>query len=168
MKQYTRAALCSVLLFLAGLWKIPSFIPGTEFQLSAPLSLFICMAFGFSRYLFIGILASLLTFLTGTGTGLHIAVALIFRIAAGLGISFLGTGRWALIVSGAFGTLLARLLLSLFLQIDLWLMIGAAFPGIVFTAVIVWIFYTPICRLFARLSLYPLSSFLTQSSKRSS
>lgn len=167
MRFYARAALLSVLLFLSGLWKIPSFIPGTEFQLSAPLSLFICMSLGFSRYLLVGVVASLLTFFTGTGTLLHIAVALIFRITAGIGITYFGPSRLSLALSGACGTLLARLILSFFLGVSPLVMMSAAIPGILFTALTVWIFYTPLCRLFSTLSLQENPSYPPYSSKRS-
>lgn len=42
-------ALLAVLIAISGSFKIPGFVPGTEFQLSAPIAVAICGVFGFKN-----------------------------------------------------------------------------------------------------------------------
>lgn len=56
-----------MLLFISGLFKIPSLIPGTEFQLSAPLAVSIGRIRDFLHYLTIGIVASIIGISLGKG-----------------------------------------------------------------------------------------------------
>ena len=51
VKNITMDGMWVVLLFISGLFKIPSPIPGTEFQLSAPLAVSIGRIRGFLHYL---------------------------------------------------------------------------------------------------------------------
>ena len=48
--------LTAMMTILGGL-KIPNIIPGVEFQLSAPLAVAICAAFGFRKYIICGCLS---------------------------------------------------------------------------------------------------------------
>lgn len=50
VKNLTMDGMWVVLLFISGLFKIPSPIPGTEFQLSAPLAISIGRIRGFLHY----------------------------------------------------------------------------------------------------------------------
>ena len=51
--------LTAMMTILGGI-KIPNLIPGVEFQLSAPLAVAICAAFGFRKYIICGCLSSLI------------------------------------------------------------------------------------------------------------
>ena len=55
--EITQIGLLTALLTVAGAIKLPSLLPGLEFQISAPLAVGICFVFGFKRYLIIGILS---------------------------------------------------------------------------------------------------------------
>ena len=45
----TETALLGALITITGAIKLPGLLPGTEFQLSAPLAVAICAAFGFKK-----------------------------------------------------------------------------------------------------------------------
>ena len=77
-------AMLAVLIAVSGVFRIPGLVPGTEFQLSAPIAVAICGVFGFKKYLIAGILASLLSMTMGTATILNVAVAMTFRVVVGL------------------------------------------------------------------------------------
>lgn len=68
VKNLTMDGMWVVLLFISGLFKIPSPIPGTEFQLSAPLAISIGRIRGFLHYLTIGIIASIIGMILGLQT----------------------------------------------------------------------------------------------------
>ena len=59
------AILTAMMTILGGI-KIPNLIPGVEFQLSAPLAVAICAAFGFRKYIICGCLSSLIGLVLGT------------------------------------------------------------------------------------------------------
>lgn len=82
-KTLTTDALLTTLLILTGMIKLPSFVPGAEFQLSAPLAILIVTLLGFKRYLGIGICSSCIQLMLGTHTILNVTIAMIFRIVAG-------------------------------------------------------------------------------------
>ena len=48
-------ALLAVLIAVSGTFRIPGIVPGTEFQLSAPIAVAICGVFGFKKYITAGI-----------------------------------------------------------------------------------------------------------------
>ena len=57
-RELCLTALLTALITISGSLKIPSFVPGSEFQLSAPIAVAICGVFGIKRYLTAGIAAS--------------------------------------------------------------------------------------------------------------
>lgn len=67
-KNVAQDSIWVVLLFISGLFKIPSPIPGTEFQLSASLAVSIGRIRGFLHYLTIGIVASIIGMILGLQT----------------------------------------------------------------------------------------------------
>ena len=77
-------ALLAVLIAISGSFKIPGFVPGTEFQLSAPIAVAICGVFGFKKYISAGIIASIICLALGTQTILNVCIAMTFRIVIGL------------------------------------------------------------------------------------
>lgn len=146
MQQLTTTALLSVIILLSGAMKIPSPFPGGEFQLSAPLAVLICVCFGFKRYLTAGIIASLLGLLLGTANVLNVIIAMTFRVVAG-GIVSVSKGWLPLVIlSGPAGTALARFVLAGITGVDLMLLLTAAIPGMIFTALATGGMYKPAMR----------------------
>ena len=91
----TETALLGALITITGAIKLPGLLPGTEFQLSAPLAVAICAAFGFKKYIIAGILSSAVGLLLGTQTLFNVYVAMIFRLVVGGVLSCGGTsGLW--------------------------------------------------------------------------
>ena len=82
-KEIALIGMLTALITVTGIFKIPGILPGTEFQLSAPVAVAICASFGFRRYLISGLLASAVSFVLGLQNLLNIAVAMTFRVAAG-------------------------------------------------------------------------------------
>ena len=114
----------TALLILLGMIKLPSILPGAEFQLSAPYAVCLVAGVGFWRYLSIGVCASLVQLMMGTHTPWNVLVAMVFRVAAGLIVSLLPGKTWAMVLAGVLGVPVLPLL-------------GAAVPGMVFTGVCV-------------------------------
>lgn len=126
----------TALLVLLGMLKLPSLMPGAEFQLSAPYAVCLAAMVGFRRYLGIGICASLIQLMLGTHTVWNVMIAMVFRIAAGGVVSCFSGKRLAVVLAGPFGTACARLVLAAVLSIPAAPLLLAAVPGMVFTAVL--------------------------------
>ena len=92
----TDIALLAALLTVAGAIKLPSLLPGLEFQISAPLAVAICFVFGFKKYILVGILSSAISLALGTHNLFNVAIAMLFRLMVGL---VLGKGVWALVAA---------------------------------------------------------------------
>ncbi len=133
-RALTETTLLSALLFAAGLLRLPSPVPGSEFQLSAPLAVALCGVFGFRIYFAAGVLATALSLLTGTAAAPHALVALTFRLAVGAGYGLLGEGRLFYLLAGPSGTLAARAVLAGVLGGGFPALVLAALPGMAFTA----------------------------------
>lgn len=134
LRTLTETALLGVLLFGAGLLRLPSPVPGSEFQLSAPLAAAICGVFGFRIYLTAGLLASALTVLTGTGTVFHVLIAMTYRLTVGAAFGLLGPSGLFFLCAGPAGTLAARAVLSIVTGGGFAALALAAVPGMLFTA----------------------------------
>ena len=111
-REITTTALMAVLLAVLGMLKLPSIIPGTEFQLSAPFAICIAACFGFKKYIKIGLLASAVNLILGVHTIVNVTIAMIFRLVAGGFLAIAGVGPVTLVVSGPLGTTAGRLVLS--------------------------------------------------------
>lgn len=127
-------SLLAVIIFISGSFKIPGIIPGTEFQISAPIAVAIAACFGFKRYLVSGILASLISLLMGTQTIIHVLVAMTFRIVAGGLIALLGANWGTITLAGPLGSVAARIVIYLFLGKGFYVMLISALPGMIYTA----------------------------------
>ncbi|MBO1001645.1 hypothetical protein [Pseudogracilibacillus auburnensis] len=136
-KVYTivEISLLASFIIISGSFKIPTGIPGSEFQMSAPIAIAICAVFGFKRYIIAGIIASSILFMFGIHTLLNVEIAMVFRIVGGGIVAIFGTRLPVLIVAGPIGTLAARFVLALTLQIPALPLIIAAIPGMIFTAI---------------------------------
>ncbi|WP_245676676.1 hypothetical protein [Bacillus solimangrovi] len=126
-------SLLAGLIIVTGMIKIPSFVPGSEFQISAPISVAIVAVFGFWRYIWAGVMASSILFLLGLHTILNVEISMIFRIVVGGIVSVFGTSFPVLIMAGPIGSFVARLGLAKTLDVTPWPLIIAAVPGMVFT-----------------------------------
>ena len=120
VKNLTMDGMWVVLLFISGLFKIPSPIPGTEFQLSAPLAISIGRIRGFLHYL---------------QTIYNVIIAMVYRIVAGLILTVLKKDPLALIIAGPAGTFAARLVLATILGVAWQPLVVSAAPGMIFTAI---------------------------------
>ena len=49
IRQITEIGILTAMITILGAIKIPNLVPGIEFQLSAPLAVAICAAFGFKK-----------------------------------------------------------------------------------------------------------------------
>lgn len=132
-RTLSRVALLAVLITVSALFKIPSFIPGMEFQMSAPVAVATCAVFGVKMYLTAGIISSAVGLLLGFQTVLNVGIALLFRMVVALVFLFTGPNRFFYLFSGPLGTFTARLALSFVVGKAAWGLVAAAMPGMIFT-----------------------------------
>lgn len=135
VKNLAIDSMLAAVLFVVGLFKLPSFVPGTEFQLSAPFAVAIAKTRGFARYLLIGIAASAVGFCLGMQNIYNVITAMVYRVVAGAIVSLFPGSTVAVAVSGPCGSLASRVVLGLLLQADIRALLLFAAPGMVFTAV---------------------------------
>lgn len=138
VRLLTEIALLSAFITVTGAIKIPGLFPGTEFQLSAPIAVAICAAFGFSKYILAGLLSSLCGLILGTQNFLNVFIAMVFRLTVGLVLAFGGTNFFTVTISGPLGSAVARLLLGLFVGKAVWPLVLTAVPGMIYTAIGAW------------------------------
>ncbi|MFJ7668538.1 hypothetical protein ACIQXI_15680 [Lysinibacillus sp. NPDC097195] len=131
-------SLLACLIIVTGMFKIPTGVPGSEFQLSAPIAVAIAAVFGFKRYFLAGIIASFILFVLGIHSILNVEISLIFRLTVGLIIALLGTSIPVLVVAGPIGTIVARYGLAFTLGTPFLPLVVLAIPGMVITAVSVY------------------------------
>ena len=134
--ELTQIALLAAFITVSGAIKIPSIIPGAEFQLSAPLAVAICYAFGFKTYLIAGVLSSIVGLIMGTHTIFNVAIAMIFRLGVALTMCAIGRNKLSLIISGPLASTAARLSMAVLFDKLAYALIIAAIPGMVYTAVL--------------------------------
>lgn len=147
VRELCQIGLLAALLTVFGAVRLPSFFPGAEFQLSAPLAVAVCAAMGFRKYIIAGLLSSALGLLLGTQTLLHVSIALLFRLCVG-GVLYVGENtRWAIVLSGPVASAAARLSLSVLLGKAVYPLLFAAIPGMVLTALAAY----PMTRILQRL-----------------
>lgn len=133
VRGISETALLSVLIAVSGAFKIPGFVPGSEFQMSAPIAVAVCGVYGAKKYIVAGLIASGLSLALGTHTFLNVLVAMTFRLVVALVWIFLGSRKIFYIFSGPLGTMAAREAISLILGKGFYALVVAAFPGMIFT-----------------------------------
>ena len=134
-KELTRIAFLAVLITVSAFFKIPG-PAGTDFQLSAPIAVAIAAVFGFKRYIVAGLISSGVGFILGTQTVIHIFIAMVFRVVAGGLVALAGPTLLIVIIAGPIGSIVARIFLSKILGEGLLVLLVAALPGLIFTAVV--------------------------------
>ena len=149
-REMTITALLATLLAVFGMFKLPSLIPGCEFQLSAPFAVCIAACFGFKRYIKIGLLASAINLILGTHTIVNVTIAMIFRLVAGGILTIFGVNPVTIVISGPLGTTVGRVALGGITGTNPLALIAAAVPGMVFTAVGAAVMYPVMKRLAGR------------------
>ena len=116
-------------------------------QLSAPLAVAICAAFGFRKYIICGCLSSLIGLVLGTQNLLNVAIAMQFRLIVGL-ILWIGKNRmWSILISGPIASAIARITIGLSFGKMVIPMLVMAVPGMIFTVIVSPIFYSILHRL---------------------
>ena len=140
-KEVALVGFLTAMIVVTGILKIPGVVPGTEFQLSAPVAIAIAAAFGFRRYLIAGVLASIVSLAFGLQTFLNVIVAMTFRVAGGGLILLLGNVFWVVILAGPVGTFCARLVLAAVTHTNVWVLVAAAGIGMLYTAVAAYPLY---------------------------
>lgn len=135
VRDISETALLSVLIAVSGAFKIPGFVPGSEFQMSAPIAVAVCGVYGVKKYIVAGLIASGLSLALGTHTFLNVLVAMTFRLVVALVWIFLGSRKIFYIFSGPLGTMAAREAISLILGKGFYALVVAAFPGMIFTMI---------------------------------
>lgn len=133
VRGISETALLSVLIAVSGFFKIPGFVPGSEFQMSAPLAVAVCGIYGAEKYIAAGLIASSLCLVLGIHSILNVLVAMTFRLVVALTWTFLGSGKIFYTFSGPMGTIAARGVVALLLGKGFYALAAAAFPGIIFT-----------------------------------
>ncbi|CAK7010008.1 hypothetical protein [Phascolarctobacterium sp.] len=134
IRQLSEIALLAAFIAISGTFKLPSFIPGSEFQLSAPIAVAVCGVFGIKKYLLAGLLASTAGLLLGTQTIFNVLIAMLFRIVVALLYDAFGKSRLFYLLSGPVASAAARLALGLIIGKAVYPLLAAALPGMAFTA----------------------------------
>ena len=138
VRWMTETALLSTLITVTGAIKLPGLVPGTEFQLSAPVAVAICAVFGFGKYIAAGLLSSSAGLVLGTQNILNISIALLFRVTVGLVLKCFGTSWPIVAIAGPLGSAVARLALAGILGKAVIPLLLAALPGMMYTAFTAW------------------------------
>lgn len=133
VRGISETALLSVLIAVSGAFKIPGFVPGSEFQMSAPIAVAVCGVYGAKKYIVAGLIASGLSLALGTHSFFNVLVAMTFRLVVALTWTFLGSGKIFYTFSGPMGTIAARGVVALLLGKGFYALAAAAVPGIIFT-----------------------------------
>lgn len=128
-------AILAAMITILGAIKIPSLLPGLEFQLSAPLAVAICAAFGFKKYIIAGILSSSIGLILGTHNLLNVAIAMQFRLIVGLILALGGRRLLFIMISGPIASFIARITLSMLIGKAALALVLAALPGMIFTMI---------------------------------
>ena len=141
VKEMTLISMLSVIIAISGTFKLPGIIPGTEFQLSAPIAIGICATFGFKRYMVSGIIASCINLIMGTHTILNVILAMTFRIVGGGIIGILGQSLIIVSIAGPIGTVFGRIVMSWITSAPLKVLLVAAIPGMIYTLLSSYLIY---------------------------
>ncbi|AKL94809.1 hypothetical protein CACET_c13440 [Clostridium aceticum] len=137
-REITLISLLAVIIAISGSFKIPGPLPGTEFQLSAPIAVAIAVSFGFKRYILAGMIASAITLTLGTHTIINVVIAMVFRVVAGGILHFFKPRFISITIAGPLGSIVARMVLGLLLKSPIGVMIIAGLPGMLYTAITAW------------------------------
>lgn len=132
-KEITQISCIAAILSIFAMIKLPSIIPGMEFQLSAPVSLLILAFFGIKKYFIGGLLSSFILLALGIFNPINIMISIIFRLVAIIIVYIFKTNVFSLIIASVLGSVISRIILSQILDLPLLIILINALPGIIFT-----------------------------------
>lgn len=135
-KDITQISVIAAILTILAVLKIPSIIPGLDFQLSAPAALLILAFFGIKKYFLGGLLSSVLLLIFGVFNPINVIISIIFRVIAIAVVYLLKINVLSLVLSSVLGSLVSRLLLSIILNLPVWVVLLNAIPGVIFTLIV--------------------------------
>ncbi|HCT8977651.1 TPA: QueT transporter family protein [Staphylococcus aureus] len=137
-KDITQISVIAAILTILAVLKIPSIIPGLDFQLSAPAALLILAFFGIKKYFLGGLLSSVLLLIFGVFNPINVIISIIFRvIAIAIAVVYLlKINVLSLVLASVLGSLVSRLLLSIILNLPVWVVLLNAIPGVIFTLIV--------------------------------
>ena len=115
-KDITQISVIAAILTILAVLKIPSIIPGLDFQLSAPAALLILAFFGIKKYFLGGLLSSVLLLIFGVFNPINVIISIIFRVIAIAVVYLLKINVLSLVLASILGSLVSRLLLSIILN----------------------------------------------------
>lgn len=113
-KDITQISVIAAILTILAALKIPSIIPGLDFQLSAPAALLILAFFGIKKYFLGGLLSSLLLLVFGVFNPINVIISIIFRVIAIAVVYLLKINVLSLVLASVLGSLVSRLLIYYF------------------------------------------------------
>lgn len=135
-KEITQISCIAAILSIFAIIKMPSILPGLEFQLSAPVSLLILAIFGIKKYFIGGLLSSFILLILGIFNPINLIVSFCFRFVAILVIWFFKVNVFSLIIAAVLGSTLSRIILSQTLNLPILVVVINATPGIIFTIIV--------------------------------
>ncbi|MRF37189.1 QueT transporter family protein [Staphylococcus sp. KY49P] len=135
-KEITQISCIAAILSIFAIIKMPSILPGLEFQLSAPVSLLILAIFGIKKYFIGGLLSSFILLILGIFNPINLIVSFCFRFVAILVIWFFKVNVFSLIIAAVLGSTLSRIILSQILNLPILVIVINATPGIIFTIIV--------------------------------
>ncbi|HCZ2670859.1 TPA: QueT transporter family protein [Staphylococcus aureus] len=135
-KDMTQISAIAAILTILAVLKIPSILPGLDFQLSAPVALLILAFFGIKKYFLGGLLSSIILLILGVFNPINVMISLTFRLIAIFVVNLLKINVLSLVLASVLGSLLSRLLLSIILNLPVWAVLLNTIPGIIFTIIL--------------------------------
>lgn len=135
-KEITQISCIAAILSIFAIIKMPSILPGLEFQLSAPVSLLILAIFGIKKYFIGGLLSSFILLILGIFNPINLIVSFCFRFVAILVIWFFKVNVFSLIIAAVLGSTLSRIILSQILNLPILVVVINATLGIIFTIIV--------------------------------
>lgn len=145
-KEITQISCIAAILSIFAIIKMPSILPGLEFQLSAPVSLLILAIFGIKKYFIGGLLSSFILLILSIFNPINLIVSFCFRFVAILVIWFFKVNVFSLIIAAVLGSTLSRIILSQILNLPILVVVINATPGIIFTIIVLIPLYLSLIR----------------------
>ncbi|ANQ65678.1 hypothetical protein [Staphylococcus equorum] len=135
-KEITQISCIAAILSIFAMMKLPSILPGLEFQLSAPVSLLILALFGIKKYFIGGLLSSFILLILGVFNPLNLIISFCFRLVAILIVYIFKVNVFSLVIASILGSTLSRLILSQILNLPISIVMLNAIPGMIFTIIL--------------------------------
>lgn len=135
-KEIAQISCIAAILSIFAMMKLPSILPGLEFQLSAPVSLLILALFGIKKYFIGGLLSSFILLILGVFNPLNLIISFCFRLVAILIVYIFKVNVFSFVIASILGSTLSRLILSQILNLPISIVMLNAIPGMIFTIIL--------------------------------